>query len=196
MALTDKLTAIANAIRAKTGKVATMTLAEMPTEIASISGGGITPTGTKNISITQNGTTTEDVTNYAYAQIAVNVSGGGGNAITGTFSPSEDLRSITLSDIIGKTNVAIFPQTTLAVPSGMRGHWGETFISGKCTLLGSSNTAGTGLSFNYATDPSVGITTNASTLDSTTGTVEIVAGVSANYGGYYSVGTTYRYLAW
>lgn len=34
--LTTKLTAIANAIRAKTGKTATMTLAEMPDEIASI----------------------------------------------------------------------------------------------------------------------------------------------------------------
>lgn len=37
---------------------------------------GITPTGTKQINITQNGTTTEDVTNYASAQITVNVSGG------------------------------------------------------------------------------------------------------------------------
>lgn len=36
------------------------------------------PSGTKNISITQNGTTTEDVTNYANAEITVNVSGGGG----------------------------------------------------------------------------------------------------------------------
>lgn len=34
---------------------------------------GITPTGTKQISITENGTTTEDVTNYASAQITVNV---------------------------------------------------------------------------------------------------------------------------
>lgn len=50
--------------------------------IASVTGtassGGITPTGTKQISITQNGTTTEDVTNYASAEITVNVSGGGG----------------------------------------------------------------------------------------------------------------------
>lgn len=38
---------------------------------------GITPTGTKQINISQNGTTTEDVTNYANAQITVNVSGGG-----------------------------------------------------------------------------------------------------------------------
>ena len=37
---------------------------------------GVTPTGTKQISITQNGTTTEDVTNYANAEITVNVSGG------------------------------------------------------------------------------------------------------------------------
>lgn len=40
MALTDKLTAIADAIRAKTGGSALMTLDDMPDEIASISGGG------------------------------------------------------------------------------------------------------------------------------------------------------------
>lgn len=40
MALTDKLTAIADAIRAKTGKSDTMTLDNMVTEIASISGSG------------------------------------------------------------------------------------------------------------------------------------------------------------
>lgn len=40
MALTDKLTAIAEAIRAKTGKSDSMTLEQMPTEIASITGGG------------------------------------------------------------------------------------------------------------------------------------------------------------
>jgi len=40
MALTDKLTAIAEAIRTKTGKSDPMTLSQMPTEIAGISGGG------------------------------------------------------------------------------------------------------------------------------------------------------------
>lgn len=40
MALTDKLTAIATAIRAKTGKTAAMTLDEMPTEISGIQAGG------------------------------------------------------------------------------------------------------------------------------------------------------------
>lgn len=45
---------------------------------------GTTPTGTKTISITSNGTTTEDVTNYASAEIAVNVP-------TGTARTSADL---------------------------------------------------------------------------------------------------------
>lgn len=40
MALTNKLTAIANAIRAKTGKSAALSLDDMVTEIGSISGGG------------------------------------------------------------------------------------------------------------------------------------------------------------
>lgn len=40
MALTDKLTAIADAIRAKTGTTGTMTLAEMPEKIAAIQTGG------------------------------------------------------------------------------------------------------------------------------------------------------------
>ena len=49
MALTDKLTAIANAIRSKTGKTGTMTLEQMPMEIMSIrtsgsgGGGGLEP---------------------------------------------------------------------------------------------------------------------------------------------------------
>lgn len=40
MALTDKLTAIANAIRAKTGETGKMTLEQMPAKIGAISGGG------------------------------------------------------------------------------------------------------------------------------------------------------------
>ena len=43
MALTDKLTAIANAIRTKTGKTDSLTLDEMPSEIESISGGSSAP---------------------------------------------------------------------------------------------------------------------------------------------------------
>lgn len=44
-------------------------------------GTGTVPTGTKQISITANGTTTEDVAAYANAEITVDVQGGGGYTI-------------------------------------------------------------------------------------------------------------------
>lgn len=49
--ITSAFTAIADAIRAKTGKADTMTPAEMPTEIASISGGGSITEITKGVAI-------------------------------------------------------------------------------------------------------------------------------------------------
>lgn len=69
---------------------------------------GITPTGTKQISISQNGTVTEDVTNYASAQITVNVSGGG--------TPSQTQHSIYF-EFSDNTNTTI------------TAYWDGTFIS-------------------------------------------------------------------
>lgn len=68
------LSDIADTIRAKLGVSDTYLPSEMADAIDDI-GGGVTPTGTKQITITANGTTTEDVTNYASAEITVNVSG-------------------------------------------------------------------------------------------------------------------------
>lgn len=69
VAISDSiLTDIADAIRSKNGTENTYKPAQMPDAIEAISGGGITPTGTKEI--TSNGTGI-DVASYAYADVAV-----------------------------------------------------------------------------------------------------------------------------
>lgn len=76
--LDANLTSVANAIRAKGGTSAQMTFPTGFVSAVQAIPTGTTPTGTKQISITQNGTTTEDVAAYANAEITVNVQGGGG----------------------------------------------------------------------------------------------------------------------
>ena len=72
VAISDSiLTDIADAIRTKNGQETLYKPSEMPDAIEAISGGGITPTGT--IEITQNGVV--DVTNYASADVDVPTGG-------------------------------------------------------------------------------------------------------------------------
>lgn len=76
MALIDKLNAIGNAIREKTGKTDKLTLDEMPTEIASIEGGGgTTPANPiiEPLSVTENGTYTAPQGVDGYSPVTVNV---------------------------------------------------------------------------------------------------------------------------
>ena len=83
---TSVLTNIADAIRGKLGVQTTYKPNEMPEAIESISGGGITPSGTK--SIASNGT--YDVASYATAE--VNVAGGasGLEYEEGTYTAAQD----------------------------------------------------------------------------------------------------------
>lgn len=85
----SKLTALATAIKTKAGVSGTYTLDDLVDVVDDIEAGGVTPTGTKQVSITQNGTTTEDVTNYASAEITVNVPSSGITP-TGTINITEN----------------------------------------------------------------------------------------------------------
>ena len=71
--LDSDLTSIANAIREKGGTSAQMAFPAGFVSAVQAIPTGTTPTGTKQNSISANGTTTEDVTNYASAQIIVAV---------------------------------------------------------------------------------------------------------------------------
>lgn len=69
--LTALFTAIANALRGKTGGTGAIVADDFPDVINGLSTGGITPTGTKTI--TSNGT--HDVTSFALAKVEVPASG-------------------------------------------------------------------------------------------------------------------------
>lgn len=67
------LTSVANAIRTKGGTSSQLAFPAGFVSAVQAIPTGVTPTGTKQISITANGVTTEDVTNYASAQITASV---------------------------------------------------------------------------------------------------------------------------
>ena len=69
MALTNKLSAIGNAIREKTGGTDLLTLDQMPTEISNIQGGGTV----EELTITSNGTYNPPTGIDGYAPVVVNV---------------------------------------------------------------------------------------------------------------------------
>lgn len=107
---------------------------------------GITPTGTKTISITSDGTTTEDVTNYASAEITVNVP-------TGTARTSADLTA---------------SGATVTVPAGLYAE-----AASKSVANGSATTPATTITANPSISVSASglITATASASQSITPTV-------------------------
>lgn len=128
---------IADAIRTKTGTQNTYKPSQMADAIDSISGGGITPTGTKEITITENGSVTEDVTSYASVEVTVDVETGGGGGdidalIDGSLtSITSNATSIRMNIFNGSTALvsASFPEATSIGTTAFQNCTGLTSIS-------------------------------------------------------------------
>lgn len=135
--LTSLFTAIANSLRGKTGGTGTIVADDFPSVIDSLSTGGITPSG--SIEITENGT--HDVTNYASA--IVNVSSAAQNFVT---------RTITLDAVAG-ANTTI---DLLTNDDFIKAHYADNgfFV---CWYLTTPVTSATGLMhFNYQGNANIG----------------------------------------
>lgn len=122
---------------------------------------GTTPTGTKTISISSNGTTTEDVTNYASAEITVNVP-------TGTARTSADLTA---------------SGATVTVPAGLYAEQAS-----KSVASGSASTPATTITANPSISVSASGLITASVSGSQSVTPSVSAGyVSSGTAGTVSV---------
>lgn len=123
--------------------------------------------------------------------------GGGGSAVSGTFTPSENLRSITLSDAVGKSSILIYPKFDLATADiTARVHWGCLISNGKCILVTATNTGKNAYTASTTMSAATGETSTKDTFNSSTGTVTITGGADNNYGGYFVSGKQYGYVAW
>ena len=124
MALTDKLSAIGNAIRAKTGKEDLMTLEDMPAEIESISGGTSLPTQEKSITITENGTV-EVLPDEGYALSKVTANAQVYDAVDDRFAKFIEGTSTEIYDPIA-TSIRAYafyksPFTSVTLPNATKG---------------------------------------------------------------------------
>lgn len=153
---------------------------------------GITPTGTKQISITANGTTTEDVTSYANAEITVNVPYSGGSGIlTGSFT--QDANSLTKTIDVGDSSFTHFLLTARTSP------YGNGVRCGSCAYVDFTNTivytvtansSGGSAQAGYNYSNTNGFSKSGTTVAITSG------GNSTTQFNYFVAGITYDWFAW
>lgn len=155
-----------------------------------------TPTGTKQISITQNGTTTEDVTNYASAEISVNVPSSGTTMYTGEYTPSTMPTANVPFAAPGATNFLIRVANTATIDM-TTGHAFFCLVyadTSKTSQFGSNN-GGTTISNGndrYATGARSG---SAPGVMFTSDGVELIFYDSTSYR-WFQAGLTYNWYAW
>lgn len=116
--LDTDLTSVANAIRTKGGTSSQLSFPSGFVSAVQAIPTGTTPTGTKQISITQNGTTTEDVAQYASAEITVNVSGGGGGSVDDFLKGLWPSGNVTISEATTVRGGAFIGNTAITSASG------------------------------------------------------------------------------
>lgn len=143
------LTSVANAIRTKGGTSGQLAFPSGFVSAVQAIPTGTTPTGTKQITIAENGTVTEDVTNYASAEITVNVQGGGGadvdalleNTLTVLRSNATKIRSAGLQNASTLTEIYLPNCTRIENSNALQGCTGLTLLSiPVCEYIGQSAT--------------------------------------------------------
>lgn len=121
------------------------------------------PSGTKEISITQNGTTTEDVAAYATAQITVNVPTGGGSGVQGDTETMTDSQASFTATVTGTlTHFLIVASEAYANNTGTRMHLVYADSSGR--LYGMRTNSGANAYSGTVTTVSVTFAANAITI--------------------------------
>lgn len=101
------------------------------------------PSGTKNISITQNGTTTEDVTNYASAQITANVpntysAGDEGKVVSNGALVEQGSDTVTQNDTYDTTLISSLTVNVSGGGGFTLGQVAEGDVSGEAVISGTS----------------------------------------------------------
>ena len=120
-----------------------------------------------------------------------------GAAVSGTFTPVNNLRSVTLSDCAGKNNIFIYPMFDfISAEAIVRIHWGVLIVDGRTILQGSSNVSKDDYVMTVTAFAASGHINDPDTYNSSTGTVTINIAIDGNYGGCFTAGKTYGYLAW